>query len=204
MPVADIYLDVPKHDAYIFFIIENSKNVLSETLNALNHIFEELSKAMVEMETTSDMQVKAILLEFDDKCRIITENGPVPISEISAIEFKHSNKEPDFEKMLFALNGVIKDIYNRSFTKRSFYAPVFIFVTAGPKDMKYINALDLLKTNRLYKYSTRIALQVGEGNNIERIADIVGSEEAVLSKENLDLFAQLSRFKWVSVELLLD
>lgn len=204
MPIADMSLDVPKHNAYIFFIIENSNNVSKETLNALNHNFEELSKAMSEMETTTDMQVKAILLEFDDKCRIITEDGPVHISEISSLEFRHSEMEPDFEKMLFTLNGVIKDYCNRNFTKRSFYAPVFIFITAGPKDTKYIYALDSLKRNRLYNLGTRIALQVDERNNIERIADIVGSAEAVLSMSSLDLFTRLFRFKWVEVEPLLD
>lgn len=204
MPKSYMSLEVPKQNAYIFFIIENSNNVSSETLNALNHSFEELSKAMSEMETTTDLQVKAIILEFDDKCRIITEDGPVHISEISSIEIRHSDMEPDFEKMLFTLNGVIKDYCNRNFTKQSFYAPVFIFITAGPKDTKYLNALNSLKRNRLYNLGTRIALQVDKRNNIERIADIVGSEEAVLSMSNLDLFPRLLRFKWVEVEPLLD
>lgn len=205
MPSAEyMKSEVPKYDANIFFIIENSNNVSREALNALNHSFEELSKTMSEMETTTDMQVKAIILEFDDKCRIITEDGPVHISEISSIKIRHSDMEPDFEKMLFTLNGVIKDYCNRNFTKRSFYAPVFIFITAGPKDTKYINALNSLKRNRLYNLGTRIALQVDKRNNIERIADIVGSEEAVLSMSNLDLFTRLFRFQWVEVEPLLD
>lgn len=205
MPSAEyINIETQKNDAYIFFIIENSNNVLGEILNAINHNLKELSKAMSEMKTTTDMQVKAIILEFNDKSRIITEEGPVHISDISSIEFRHSDMEPDFEKMLFTLNGVIKDYCNRNFTKQSFYAPAFIFITAGSKDTKYINALDSLKRNRLYNYGTRIALQVGEKNNIERIADIVGSAEAVLSMENLDLFIRLFRFRWVEVEPLLD
>lgn len=205
MPLAEyMKSEVPKYDANIFFIIENSNNVSSEALNAINHSFEELQKTMSEMETTTDMQVKAIILEFDDKCRIITEDGPVHISEISSIEIRHSDMEPDFEKMLFTLNGVIKDYCNRNFIKRSFYAPVFIFITAGPKDTKYINALNSLKRSRLYNLGVRIALQVDKRNNIERIADIVGSEEAVLSMSNLDLFTRLFRFQWVEVEPLLD
>mgnify|MGYP006888060522 FL=1 len=205
MPLAEyMKSEVPKYDANIFFIIENSNNVSSEALNAINHSFEELQKTMSEMETTTDMQVKAIILEFDDKCRIITEDGPVHISEISSIEIRHSDMEPDFEKMLFTLNGVIKDYCNRNFIKRSFYAPVFIFITAGPKDTKYVNALNSLKRSRLYNLGVRIALQVDKRNNIERIADIVGSEEAVLSMSNLDLFTRLFRFQWVEVEPLLD
>ena len=61
--------EVPKYDANIFFIIENSNNVSSEALNALNHSFEELSKTMSEMETTTDMQVKAIVSAIKEDVR---------------------------------------------------------------------------------------------------------------------------------------
>lgn len=43
MPLAEyMKSEVPKYDANIFFIIENSNNVSSEALNAINHSFEEL------------------------------------------------------------------------------------------------------------------------------------------------------------------
>ena len=102
------------------------------------------------------------------------------------------------------MNSVIKDYCNGNFTKRSFYAPVFIFVTAGPKDEEYLSELDSLNANRVYKYGTKIAFAVEDGDNIERIADIIGTVEAVISKDNLMLFSRGLRFKWVEVEPLLD
>lgn len=196
--------DVPKHDAYMFFVFENSMNISEETLTTLNRDMTDFVRTFSEVEYNTDMQVKIIAMEFDDKCRIITKCGPVHVNEFLPLEMKPSNKAPDFGNMLCILNSVIKDYCNRSFTKRSFYAPVFIFVTAGPKDKEYLSVLDSLNANRVYKYGTKIALAVEDGDNIERIADIVGTAEAVITKENLDLIRRHLRFKWVEVEPLLD
>lgn len=205
MPLVEkMNLDVPKHDAYIFFVFENSKNIPGETLTALNHAMTDFFRTFSEVEKNTDMQVKIIAMEFDDKCRIITKCGPVHVNEFSSLEIKPSNKVPNFGSMLCVLNSVIKDYCNRNFTKRSFYAPLFIFATAGPKDKEYLSALDSLNANRVYKYGTKIALAVEDGDNIERIADIVGTAEAVITKENLDLIRRHLRFKWVEVEPLLD
>ena len=179
-------------------------NISEETLTTLNRDMTDFFRTFSEVENNTDMQMKIIAMEFDDKCRIITKYGPVQVNELSPLEIKPSNKAPDFGNMLCVLNSVIKDYCNKSFTKRSFYAPVFIFVTAGPKDKEYLSALDSLNANRVYKYGTKIAFAVEDGNNIERIADIVGTVEAVISKENLMLVSRLLRFKWVEVEPLLD
>lgn len=196
--------DVPKHDAYMFFVFENSMNISEETLTTLNRDMADFFRTLSEVEYNTDMQVKIIAMEFDDKCRIITKCGPVHVNEFSLLEIKSSNKVPNFGNMLCVLNSVIKDYCNRSFTKRSFYAHVFIFVTAGSKEKEYLSALDSLNANRVYKYGTKIAFAVEDGDNIESIADIVGTVEAVISKENLKLFSWFLRFKWVEVEPLLD
>lgn len=196
--------DVPKHDAYMFFVFENSMNISEETLTTLNRDMADFFRTLSEVEYNTDMQVKIIAMEFDDKCRIITKCGPVHVNEFSLLEIKSSNKVPNFGNMLCVLNSVIKDYCNRSFTKRSFYAHVFIFVTAGSKEKEYLSALDSLNANRVYKYGTKIAFAVEDGDNIESIADIVGTVEAVISKENLKLFSWFLCFKWVEVEPLLD
>ena len=208
MPVVDLVekmnSDVPKHDAYVFLVFENSVNISKETLTTLNRAMMDFFRAFSVVENSTDMQVKIIAMEFDDKCRFIAKCGPVYVNEFSPLDIKPSNKVPDFGNMLCVLNYVIKDYCNESFTKRSFYAPIFIFVTVGPKDEEYLSALDSLNANKVYKYGTKIAFAVENEDNIERIADIVGTAEAVISKDNLMPASRHLRFRWIEVEPLLD
>lgn len=201
--VERINLDVPIYTAYIFLLFENSRNTSNEALTSMNCSIAEFLNRFSEIENNKYLTVKIVAMEFDDKCKIITNVGSMPINEFSLFGMKPSNKEPDFENMLCVLNSVIKDYYNRSFTKCGFYAPIFIFITAGPKDKKYLNALNLLNDNRIYKYGAKAALVVGKLDNIERIANIVGSKEAVISKNNFEMLDHL-RFNWVEVESLVD
>lgn len=196
--VGETDLDVLKRDAFMFLIFENSMNISEETLTILNREMLDFIRSIFEVQNNTDMQVKIIAMEFNDKCWI--KCGPVYLNEFSAFEIKPSDKAPDFGNMLYVLNSVIKDLYNRSFTKWSFYAPIFIFVTAGPKDKEYLSALDPLSANRIYKYGTKIAVAVEDGDNIESIADIVGSAEAVITKDNIKMFSQLLRFNDILVD----
>lgn len=129
---------------------------------------------------------------------------PESIDRFSLDEIELSDKSPDFDKMLCVLNGTIKDFCNRKFAKTWFYAPIFIFITTGPTDKKYLNALSLLNNNRIYLYGPKIGFVIGEKANVETIADIVGSEEAVVTTSNLGLFDRLFRFKEVEVDPLVE
>lgn len=150
------------------------------------------------------MLIKVIAFEFNEECASITNETPESIDRFSLDEIELSDKSPDFDKMLCVLNGTIKDFCNRKFAKTWFYAPIFIFITTGPTDKKYLNALSLLNNNRIYLYGTKIGFVIGENANVETIADIFGSEEAVVTTSNLGLFDRLFRFKEVEVDPLVE
>ena len=138
-------LDIQKQDAYIFFVFENSRNISNKTLIAVNYSIAEFLDMFSEIENNTDVRVKVVAMEFEDKCKIISNVGSMLINELSPLEMKPSNKIPNFEYLLCVLNSVIKDYCNRNFTKQSFYAPIFIFVIVGLEDNKYLSALKFFR-----------------------------------------------------------
>lgn len=147
-----------RRTAYVFLILENSKSLSEEILSTLNKDLKSMCEAFSMIEKAINTQVKIIAVEFNDSFRVLTENGPVSINESLDLNLKFSDISPDYERMLRGLKAIIKDYCNGFFTRYSFYALAFIFFTSGTEKKNYLDALDSLNSNRIYRYGTKVAV----------------------------------------------
>lgn len=197
-------LKVPRRDAYVFLMIDNSINVPSDAIRMHDFALNEFIQSLSDIQKNSNIAIKLVMIEFNENCTVIKKEIPDSIEKALIDEILPSGKLSDFAKMLSVLNELIKDCCNREFTRFSFYAPICIFLTPGPSDQTHTEALNRLKENRVFRYGTKIALAIGEKPNIKEIVDIVGNEESVITNQDLYLFSRLFRFIEVEVDPLVD
>lgn len=185
---------VPRKNAFIFLIVDNSIGVSDVAIQMFNIAINDLIQLLSDIPENSDKEIKLVVIAFNEKCSILTKATPDCLEQTSIDKIIPSGKPPNFTNMLSVLNGLIRDYCNKAFTQGPFYAPVYIFLTPGPSNLMHIEALNILKKNRVFQYGTKIACAIGENPNIKEIVDIVGNEESVISNSNLDLFRRLFRF----------
>lgn len=204
MPNLDDERVCPKRDVLIFLIIDTSDNVPKESRSSLNRGIDELLQAFKQLPPNENMSLKLVVLEFNEECKVITGATPKSIEKLSLGEIHFSDKAPDFGNMLRILLGVIKDICNRNFTRFSFIAPFFIFLTTVPTENKYATALEVLNKNHIYQHGNKIAFSIDETSDTKLLADIVGSDEAIITASNIDVFPRLIRFYEIEVDPMID
>lgn len=82
------------------------------------------------------------------------------------------------------------------------YLPVIIFMTDGYATDDYKKALEQIRKNRWFDRGTKIGFAVGEDADVGMIADIVGTSEAVVQTDDLELFARMLKFASITATMM--
>lgn len=198
MPKVETIGRIPKKEVYVFLIIDSSEMIGGGKIYMLNSIAQEIVDNIKNMTRYEHgVQIKIVVLEFSDGCRVLTTNGPENIEEFVWSSIDILKSKADFGSALKQLRCMIKELIN---TKTHFIAPIFVFFSSNSATDNYREELKTLKANKIYRYGIKIAITIGDHPDIDMLKEVVGNAEAIIKWTDLKLFRYLFRLTEVEVD----
>jgi uncharacterized protein YegL len=84
------------------------------------------------------------------------------------------------------------------------FLPIIVFMTDGFANDDWEKALAEAEKNNWFRKATRIGFAIGTNPDVDMIARLAGTKEAVIRTDDLALFAKLLRFASVSSSMLVS
>jgi len=162
----------------------------------LNRAMQETIDVLKEQaHSNADAKLKIAVLEFNTKPRWLNPAGPEDMEDFIYEDLKPGG----LTEVGVALDELGSKLSREKFLKSmtGAYLPVLIFMTDGYATDEYEDALKRISANRWFSRGIKIGFAIGSDADQEMIAKIVGTPEAVIRTEELEVFARL--LKWASV-----
>ncbi len=191
--------EMPRRALNIFYVLDTSGSMGGTPIGVLNSAMEETVNVLKEQaKTNADALLRIAVLEFNSTCRWVSE-GPEEATDFIWTPLE-AGGTTEVGSALKELNDKLsKDKFLKSMTGT--YLPIIIFMTDGSPTDEYRKDLEIIRQNKWYKRATKIGFAIGECDK-ETIAELVGNVEAVLSTDNLELFAKLIKFVSTTASML--
>lgn len=181
---------VPRREFYVFYILDTSKSMEGQRIAQLNRAMEETLDALKGVANgNNETNINIAVLEFNSNARWITRNGPERLDDFLwekltaggttdiGLALRELDAKLSRNKFLKNMNGA--------------YLPVFIFMTDGYPSDEYQHDLDKIQMNSWFKKGKKIGIAVGDGASREMLANICGTDEAVIATTDLEEFRKL-------------
>lgn len=183
----------PRRDLHVFYVLDTSGSMDGTPIQILNQAMQETIKALEKVaKKNGDAQLKISVLEFNSSVKWMKKEGPEKIEDFIWMDLTAGG----LTQIGAALEELNIKLSRKEFLKSASgtLLPVIIFMTDGHPTDDYQKALDDIKTNKLFRRSSKIGFAVGENADAEMIAHLTGDSEAVIRTNNLALFAKLLQF----------
>lgn len=181
---------------HVFYVLDTSGSMRGNPIGVLNRAMDSTVDALKQVAAhNSNAKVKIAVLEFNTRLRWVTNNGPEDL-EYFVWDDLHAQGMTYVGAALDELNSKLhRNAFLSSGTGS--FLPVIIFMTDGLANDDYESALLRIRKNRWFSKATRIGFAIGKNPDVEMVAKLTGSSEAVIRTEDMNIFTSL--LKWVSV-----
>ena len=183
---------IPRRTAFLFFLIDTSGSMAGTKIGAVNSAIEEVLKKIQDLnDSNADAVVEIALMTFDSQVVWLTENGPVKPENFY---FNHLNVQ-GLTAMGEAFRKLEEKLHRSSgFMQRASgsFAPVIFLLSDGEPNDNWESNLALLKQNKWFNVSTKVALAVGDDANTQVLEQFTGTSEAVVRVSDQDVAAKLA------------
>lgn len=201
MPNRDSLGAAMRPDLYVFYVLDTSGSMQNKPIGVLNRAMDETVDALRQMAAlNSDANVKIAVLEFNSTCRWIQPRGPEDLEDFFWQDLSAAGKTEVGAALKELDSKLSRNGFLNSMT--SAFLPVIIFMTDGYATDNYESELAKALQNKWFAKATRVGFAIGRNPDVEMIAKLVGSSEAVIRTEDLGVFARLLRFVSVSASTL--
>ncbi len=186
---------------HIFYLLDNSGSMAGQKISVLNRAMEETIDALKGVaDSTADAQLKIAVMEFNSRCKWLQPSGPENMEDFIWNDLT-AGGGTDVGAALKELNSKMsRTAFLGSMTGAAL--PIVIFMTDGKADVGYQRELEKIRCNKWFIHATKIGLAMGDDADLDMIADIVGSSEAVVKPNDLETFARLIKFVSVTSSLM--
>lgn len=201
MPMIQEYSGTPRRELHVFYVLDTSGSMSGLPIAKLNSAMTEtIAELQEQAKHNADALVKLAVMEFNTGCRWVTQNGPEELEDFVWQKLS-AGGWTDMGAALKELNSKLsRNAFLSSMTGS--YVPVIIFMTDGCATDTYKPALEEIRQNKWFQNATKIGFAIGEEADKAMIADVVGTSEAVISTDDLELFAKLLKFVSVTATML--
>ena len=185
--------EIPRKTAFLFFLVDTSGSMAGIRIGAVNSAIEEVVEKIKEMnETSADAIIEIALLTFDSNVRWLTADGPVKPENFY---FNHLDAS-GLTAMGEAFRSLEEKLHQSSgFMQRASgsYAPVIFLMSDGEPNDDWTSNLALLKQNKWFNVSAKVALAVGDDANSHVLEQFTGHKEAVVPVSEKDVATKLAK-----------
>ena len=184
---------VPRRELNIFYVLDTSGSMNGNAIDTLNRAMRDTIAVLKEQaHHNGDARLKISVLQFSTECAWMQQEGPV-----DAERFVWRNLEASgMTNMGRALRELDSKLSDDAFlqTLTGGLMPVIIFMTDGYPTDDYESALAEIIENKRFRKAVRIGFAIGGNPDVEMIARLAGSSNAVICSNDLRVFAQTLRF----------
>lgn len=201
MPRLDELGGTPRRELHVFYILDTSGSMLGKPIAALNNAMTETVDVIKQQaKSNADALVKIAVLEFNSGFRWLQPQGPEEMEDFIWKDLTAGG----LTDMGAALKELDSKLSRHAFlnSMTGAYLPVIIFMTDGYATDDYKKALEQIRKNRWFDRGTKIGFAVGDEADVEMITEIVGTHEAVVQTDDLELFARILKFASVTATML--
>ena len=181
----------------IIYVLDTSGSMSGDRIAAVNAAMNETIEVLRDVsENNPTAELKIGVLQFSSGAKWITDSGLVFMEDF----YWNDLKAGGLTDVGSALNELHKKLSRKEFldSEVGYKAPVIIFMSDGEPTDDYEAALKKINANnKWFKVSTKIAMAVGDGANLEVLQKIVGNREGVIQVDDLETLKKL--IKVVSV-----
>ncbi len=193
MPSLENLEKPPRRVMHIFYVLDTSGSMQGASIAQLNRAMEETVEAMKDIaRTNSDAELKIAILHFSDGCRWVQPKGPEDMEDF-IWEDLSAQGLTDMGAALTELDSKMsKNAFLHSMTGA--FLPVIVFMTDGYATDEYKKPLEKIRQNKWFSRATKVGFAIGEAPDVDAIADVVGSGDAVVKTTDLGVFARMIKF----------
>lgn len=201
MPNINEFTEMPRRELCVFYILDTSGSMMGTPIGKLNSAMTETIAVLKQQaKSNADAILKIAVLEFNSGCRWLQPKGPEEITDFYWVDLK-AGGTTDIGAALKELNSkLLRTEFLNAITGA--YLPVIIFMTDGCATDNYDKALEEIRQNKWFRNGTKIGFAIGENADARMISEIVGTSEAVVKTDDLELFARLIKFASVTASML--
>lgn len=196
MPNSNGLTKVSRRELCVFYVLDTSGSMAGTPIATLNSAMIETVEVLKQQaESNAGVKLRIAVLEFNSGCRWVQQAGPEQIEDFRWVDLKAGGTTDIGEALKELNNKLSQDGFLNSVTDDCF--PIIIFMTDGcATDSKeqYSTALMEIRENIWFKNATKIGFAIGSEADNRMISEIVGTSEAVISTNDLELFAKLIRY----------
>ncbi|MDR2751945.1 MAG: VWA domain-containing protein [Clostridiales bacterium] len=167
----------------LFFLIDTSGSMLGEKLGAVNEAIEELKPDLQNLaDDNPDSEIKITALQFNSGTEWLFPPTPVDSFAWNRLE---ANGLTDLGAAITELEKKLSrrdDGYMRAVTGSM--TPVIILMSDGEPTDDYEGPLDVIKQNKWFTSSIKIAIAIGRDANKSVLQKFTGNIETVIEVRN--------------------
>lgn len=190
---------VPRRVLNVFYVLDTSGSMSGAPIATVNNaMIETLDVLRRIAKNNADALIKVAVLTFSSGCKWMS-SYPEELDDF-IYEDLIAGGLTDFGVALRELDSKLsKNAFMNSATGN--YLPVIIFMTDGFATDSYQEALDNISKNRWFSHAMKIGFAIGENPDKNMISKVVGSGEAVIQTNDLDLFARMLKFVSITASM---
>jgi uncharacterized protein YegL len=191
-----VYKDVAeivKREMVLFFLIDQSGSMAGTKIGSVNTAIREVIPELKSVGG-SDAKIKVAVLLFSNGCQWMFSK-PIDVDNFVWTPIQ-ADGGTDFGAALKELTGKMSK--HAFLSSPNSYAPVIILMSDGQPGDEYKDALNLLKNNRWFQYSVRVAVAIGDDADKKVLAEFTGNPEMVLLAHTPEAFVKIIRFVTVA------
>lgn len=202
--------DVPRKLLPIIYVLDVSGSMTGQPIAALNEAMRETQNLLKEKQLANpNAKLRIGAMAFSSGAQWITGNG-IGLEDLE--DFFWNDLSAGGITDLGAALEMLYDKLSRTDIVRDdetigYCRPIIIFISDGGPTDDWEKGLAKAKTNKWFKYSTRIAMAVGD--NTKRgtdawnvLAQVAGGDEAVLEITDLEMLKSMIRAVTMSASTL--
>lgn len=205
MPNLNSFEEIPRKDLHVFYILDTSGSMYGAKISSLNRAMEETLEALQSVaQSNADAKLKLAVMQFNTNPSWVTWNGPEDLESDFIWEPLTEGGTTNMAPVLRELNAKL----SRSGWLNSMAGammPILIFMTDGyatDEAADYVAALEEIRRNKWFQRATKIGFAIGDDADENMIAEIVGTPEAVIKTNDLEIFKKLMKFVSVTTSML--
>ena len=178
---------------HIFYVMDTSASTQGETISALNRAMEKTVEALKdEAKGNLDAEFKIAVLEFSSGCKWMESQIPERVEDFVWKPLTVGGMT-DVGCALKELNSKMsRDAFLK--TTAGCYLPLIIFMTDGSSTDDYKKPLEEIRKNMWFSRAVKIGFAIGDNPDVDMVADIAGSDEAVVKSSDLSVFVKMLKF----------
>ena len=183
--------EVARKTMVMFFLIDTSGAMEGEKIASLNDAMHEILFDIKKIsDENADALIKIAVLEFASGTEWIT---PIP-QDVDTFCWQDLEAAGVVD-MGQACRELEKKLHRNAFLQNEAgnYVPIIILISGGSPTDDFKGGLEVLKQNKWFEVSTKIALAIGEDADVNVLAEFTGNKETVVPTMNKAVMKKIIR-----------